>query len=156
MATSRSTRRPRRGWRGLEFGPEAVLGLDVRGALVRATDADTGEFLIGTPPDHLSLTAHLRPRMRGALGDAEIAVTTDLVASQSRTDPSADFAPVPEGYVLLSATASTAFDLGERSLRIGLDATNVFNTRYREYTSLLRYYADNPGRDIRVRVGIDI
>ena len=29
------------------------------------------------------------------------------------------------------------------------------NKTCREYTSLIRYYADMPGRDIRVRVGVD-
>ena len=42
-----------------------------------------------------------------------------------------------------------------RPLRVGLDARNILNTAHREYTSLLRYYADQPGRDIRVRVGMD-
>ncbi len=139
-----------------ELAPEAPVGLDVRGALVRATDADSGEFLIGTPPDHLSLTADIRPRIRGILDDTELSVTADLVARQSRTDPTADYAPVPDGFVLLSAAASTTLDLGRRDLRLGVDAHNLTNTRYREYTSLLRYYADQPGRDVRVRVGIDI
>jgi iron complex outermembrane receptor protein len=40
-------------------------------------------------------------------------------------------------------------------VRVGVDVHNLLNTAYREYTSLLRYYADQPGRNIRVRVGMD-
>lgn len=140
----------------VQLAPRAPVGLDVRGGLVRATDADTGEHLIGTPPDHLSATLVARPHIRGPVNETELSFTTDLVARQSRTDSTADFAPAPDGVVLLSAGATTAIDLGRRSLRIGLDAHNLLNTRYREYTSLLRYYADQPGRDFRVRVGVDI
>ena len=37
--------------------------------------------------------------------------------------------------------------------RIGLQVHNALNARYRDYTSLLRYYADQPGRDVRIRLG---
>ena len=141
---------------GFELGPNAVVGLDVRGAMVRATNADTGEHLIGTPADQLSMTAAVRPPLAGSFGETELAVTMDLVARQSRTNPAADFAPPPEGYRLLGAHAHTEVDLGGRSLRVGIEGRNLLNVRYREYTSLLRYYADQPGRDVRVRVGMDL
>ena len=40
-------------------------------------------------------------------------------------------------------------------MRLGVEVRNLLNTAYREYTSLLRYYADQPGRDVRLRVGMD-
>ncbi|NCG21252.1 MAG: TonB-dependent receptor [Rhodobacterales bacterium] len=141
---------------GLALGPQSLFGLDIRGALVRATNAQTDEHLIGTPPDYLSATAIFRPHIRGAVEKPELSFTTDLVGRQSRVDATADYAPAPDGVVLLSASAETEIDIRGRNLRIGLDAHNLLNTRYREYTSLLRYYADQPGRDLRVRVGIDI
>jgi iron complex outermembrane recepter protein len=141
---------------GAQLGPEFLVGLDVRGAMVRAQRADTGEHLIGTPPDHLSVTGAVRPRIRGPVQDIELAVTTDLVARQSRTDPTADFAPAPDGVVLLGASARAEVDLGSRSLRVGLEGRNLLNQSYREYTSLLRYYADQPGRDLRLRIAVDI
>ena len=63
----------------------------------------------------------------------------------------ADFAPPPPGYALLGLSAETT--LGK--VRVGAEVHNLLNTAYRDYTSLLRYYADQPGRDIRVRVGMD-
>jgi outer membrane receptor protein involved in Fe transport len=47
-------------------------------------------------------------------------------------------------------------EIGRRQpVRVGVIAHNLLNTAYRDYTSLLRYYADQPGRDVRVRIGMN-
>ena len=63
--------------------------------------------------------------------------------------------PAPDGYRLLGASGSVTLPLRDREMRVGLEGLNLLNTAYRDYTSLLRYYADQPGRDIRFRVGTD-
>jgi iron complex outermembrane receptor protein len=139
----------------VSLGPSAVVGLDVQGAMVRAVDLATGDQLVGTPGDRIGAVAWFRPRPDG-LRDVAIGLSTDVVARQSRVDPAIDFAPAPPTYALLGARASAAIPVGRRRVRVGLDAHNLLNTRYREYTSLLRYYADQPGRDVRLRVGMDL
>lgn len=138
----------------LSVAPEAVLGLDARGALVRIQERDDPTQLVGTPADNLHLAVVGRVPAMGALQELDIRVTADLVARQSRVDDAVDFAPAPDGYTLLGASIDAV--VGEApAVRIGFDARNLLNTRYRDYTSLLRYYADQPGRDFRVRVGVD-
>lgn len=78
----------------------------------------------------------------------------DHVAKQSRVKTRTDFAPAPPAYTLLGASVEAKIGR-KRPVRAGIDAHNLLNTQYREYTSLLRYYADHPGRDIRVRLGMD-
>lgn len=140
----------------IDLGPEAPVGVDLSGAVVRARHAETGEHLIGTPPDHLHVALVGRPPSLGRLRDPRVAATVALVARQSRTDLEADFAPPPEGYILLGFTAEVRLDLRGHPLRVGVEGHNLLDTAYREYTSLLRYYADQPGRDFRVRVGVDL
>jgi iron complex outermembrane receptor protein len=123
--------------------------------LVRAQQADTGAPLNGIPPDQLNLELIGRPPPLGRLRSIELAFGTDLVATQSRVEIESDFAPPPPGYVLLHLRAEGEIALRDQSLRIGLDAANLTNTAYRDYTSLLRYYADQAGLDIRVRIGMD-
>jgi len=141
---------------GFELNPDGRLGLDAGGALVRAVHAETGEQLIGTPADHLRLSAQLRPGPAGPLRETVLSVSSELVAQQTRTEVDADFAPPPPGYVLLGAGVQTELELKGRDLRIALHAHNLLDTAYREYTSLLRYYGDQPGRDVRLRVGVDL
>ncbi|MEC7946449.1 MAG: TonB-dependent receptor [Myxococcota bacterium] len=141
---------------GVALLPDALVGLDAGGGIVRAQHAGTGEQLIGTPADNVRLTASLRPRPRGRFQQNRFSLTSRLVAQQSRTDLDADFAPPPPGYVLLGAAAESVVALPKRDLRVGIEGHNLLDTAYREYTSLLRYYADQPGRDIRLRVGFDL
>lgn len=135
----------------LVVAPEALVSIKVHGALVRAQDSKSGQQLIGTPPDHLHSAIVARPPSLGPFKDIELTVSGDLVARQSRVEASADFAPPPPGYALLGLAAETALG-AKKSVRVGAEARNLLNTSYREYTSLLRYYADQPGRDIRIRI----
>jgi iron complex outermembrane receptor protein len=138
----------------VNLGPNSPVGLKAVGGLVRAEDRATGDHLIGTPADHLHLELVGRIPPTGTMQKVELHVSTELVASQSRVESSHDFAPPPPGYTLLGAGIDTEF--GRRQpVRVGVDAHNLLNTAYREYSSLLRYYADQPGRDVRVRVGMD-
>ena len=90
---------------------------------------------------------------RDGVGEVLVGVAVDLVAEQSRVDPAKDFAPPPPGYALLAAGIDAEIGV-RRPIQVGLEGTNLLNTAYREYNSLLRYYADHPGRDLRVRVGM--
>ena len=139
----------------LTLWPEAPVGLRLQGALVRAHDVASGDFLIGTPPDQVRATLTGRPPEAPRLAAPELSLIIDAVARQSRTDPVTDYVPAPDGYVLLGAAAQAELVLSGRSLRLGVEGVNLLNTAYRDYTSLLRYYADQPGRDIRVRAGTD-
>lgn len=138
----------------VNLAPRAAVGLVARGATVRATERATGHQLVGTPADHLYLALVGRPPAFGPFESSEVRLATDLVAQQTRVDPDRDFAPAPEAYALLGLSAEAVFR-GRNRVRLGVDAHNLLDTAYREYTSLLRYYADQPGRDIRVRIGAD-
>ena len=138
----------------VNLGPHAPVGLKAVGGLVRAENQDTGDQLIGTPADHVQLALIGRIPPMGAVQKVDLHISADVVASQSRVNRRHDFAPPPPGYTLLGAGIDT--EIGRRQpVRVGVDARNLLNTPYREYTSLLRYYADQPGRDVRVRIGMD-
>ncbi|MGC6514068.1 MAG: TonB family protein [Myxococcota bacterium] len=139
----------------LSLGPQYWLGLDVSGSLVRAVERETGSTIVGTPADRMRATLVGRPPGFKALEDPYIGARVDVVGRQSRVDPADDFAPPPDSYVLLGLSAGVAVVMGSTRWRIDLEANNMLNQRYREYTSLLRYFADQPGRDVRVRVALD-
>lgn len=52
-----------------------------------------------------------------------------------------DFKAAPEGYFLLALQS----DINFRQWALGVRVYNLLNTSYREYTDLLRYFADQPG-----------
>ena len=55
-----------------------------------------------------------------------------------------DFMDAPEGYFLLDLSWSVSF----KKLSASVTVQNVFDTSYRNYLNEMRYFADNPGRNI--------
>jgi iron complex outermembrane receptor protein len=136
----------------LNIAPQSPIGFRAQGDIVRAEDRKTKDHLVGTPADRLMLTAIARPRIHPFFQGLEIGMTTEIVASQIRVNPDHDVAPPPEGYVLLGGSIETHVGI-KKEFTFGLEARNLLNTPYRDYSSLLRYYADQPGRDVRIRIG---
>lgn len=139
----------------VELGPESPVGLRLQGALVRARQVDTGDFLVGTAPDRASAELIARAPSIGPLNRVEAHVAAEAVARATHVDASKDFAPPPPGYWLLAAEVEAEVQVGDVPVRVAVSGDNLLDAAYREYLSLLRYYADQPGRDLRVRVGFD-
>jgi iron complex outermembrane receptor protein len=118
---------------------------------VRAIDTTTGEGLVFIPADRASATITARPVTPARGPSLQAALTGSVVARQTRVNPLADLAPAPPGYGLLSASIDATFELRRGVLDLGLQGTNLLNARYRDYTSLNRYFSDEPGRDLRLR-----
>ncbi|MEM9001014.1 MAG: TonB-dependent receptor [Bacteroidota bacterium] len=55
-----------------------------------------------------------------------------------------DFTDAPEGYFLLDLS----WNFGWKNLSGGIRVQNLFNARYRDYLNELRYFADEPGRNV--------
>ena len=138
----------------VNLAPTSIFGLTVQGDLVRAEHRETQSQLVGTPADRIRLTAIGRPPVPDYFEKLELQISTDLVGKQTRVNPDHDVAPPPDGYMLLSGSLEATF--GEKQkFTFSLEGRNLLNTSYRDYSSLLRYYADQPGRDIRIRLGTD-
>ena len=86
-------------------------------------------------------------------GYVELNVTA--VARQRRYQPELDFSAPPSAYVLLGAGTGVEFSADRRIFRLSLIGTNLANARYRDYTSLLRYFADEAGWGLQLRFSAD-
>jgi len=141
---------------GLTLGPDSPIGLAAQASLVRADDRTSGEPLLFTPPDRVRLAALARPGGFGPFAKNSAELSAEYVARQTRVVEGTDLAPPPDGYFLLGASVRGEVLLRSgQTLKVGLEGTNLLNTRYRDYTSLLRYFADEPGRELRLRLGLD-
>jgi len=123
---------------------DSRFATSISGATVRAWNRDTSEHLIGIPPDSVRLKS-------GWKGDVlSIQPNISYVAKQHRVLSNLDFSDPPEDFWLFNIQASVKHQFADAEWMLNLNAQNLFNTRYRRYTSLLRYYADEPGRDVQV------
>ncbi len=131
---------------GLEFGAQA--------SLVRASNRSEGGFLVMVPSDKLRASA--RYTHVNSEGSEKFWVSSSgaFSAKQTRFDPLADLASPPDAYFLLGAEVGGSTKVGNQLVKLSLHGTNLLNTRYREYTSLLRYFADQPGLQLMIRLSL--
>ena len=140
----------------LEIGADSLFGLIFSGAAVRGRDVATWDHLVGVPPDRLRVAGRMKAKKVGALEDVLLEVNMVVVGTvKRRLKLNADLAPSPAAYTLVGGAVGAKLPLKRGELSLHIEAHNVLDTAYRETLSLLRYYADEPGRDIRIRLGFD-
>jgi iron complex outermembrane receptor protein len=137
--------------------PREWFSVDVHTAYVRALDLTRGGFLPFIPPLQTRVAARLRaPAVQRWpwLKRAELTTHVTTTARQTRTDLASDFAPPPDGYVLWGAVAETDIEFGGLPFSVGLEGRNLGNARYRDPLSLTRFFVDQPGRELWLRVSM--
>ncbi len=125
------------------------------GAWVRAYDVRNDRPLSFIPADRYRLSGrYLWPDTRVSQ-EGSVGLEATFVDRVRQFDGAVDFADPPPGYVLLGGSAEVEFPVAPHVFRLGLRGGNLTNTRYREYTSLLRYFADEPGWMVQLRFSVE-
>jgi iron complex outermembrane receptor protein len=123
-------------------------------SMVRAQDLTSGGYLPFIPGDLWRNRITVQAKTLGPLQASFLSVESSLAFRQTRFDLAQDFAPPPDTYHLLGLSAGTTFDALGPPIEVSLEVQNAFNTRYRNYLSRLRYYADEPGLSALLRLKV--
>ena len=67
-----------------------------------------------------------------------------------------DYAPPPTAYSLVGIETGAELDVAHRRLSVILGVSNLFNVRYRDYMNAFRYFSDDMGRNITLRVKVPL
>lgn len=140
-------------------------------SLIRATDKENDSPLINIPTNRLEsgITYHFRD---GALEEPFLALSANIVdkqrnaprvvsIAQVRTaqtdlfvgDQSVfDFLEVPEGYVNFNLSGGFKVQAMSKELNVYVSIENLLNNSYRDYLNRFRYYADDLGRNISLKI----
>src|SRR5690606_25413824 len=135
--------------------PETPFELSGNASWVRARDRQTGDFVPFVPTDRYRLLWRYRWADTKATSGGYLELGATLVDTQRRFDLEMDFAAPPPLYALADAGVGVEFPLEQQRLRLSLRGTNLLNRRYRDYNSLLRYFADEPGRGVQLRFSVE-
>ena len=143
---------------GVVVLPGALLSASAQIAFVRALDLTHGTYLPFIPPAQarLGLQSNLPTfeTVMGTMSLSSVSTGVVLVARQDRTDTHSDFVAPAAAYALWNAEAHGTIDVGGLPVQLGLEVRNILNQRYRDQLSLLRFFADQPGREVWLRAGI--
>ena len=123
-------------------------------SLVRGTDTTNDQPLFGIPSDRATVYGTLSLPSRSFLQEGDLRLETTLVRKQTRMPDGIDFAPAPEGYALFGASIGADVEIGTLPIRWRLSLQNIFNTAYRDILSRYRYFVDEPGRTVVLRISI--
>lgn len=65
-----------------------------------------------------------------------------------------DYAAPPKAYVLLNLQVGTTLQFGKQQVTVGLAIDNLLNQKYRDYMDRFRYFADERGTNVALRVNV--
>jgi len=136
--------------------------IQLRHSLVRGRDMTADRPLVYMPADRVDGSLSYTFPDWGKIESPTLAWTSQYVFEQTRLIfdsenllASQDFLAPPEAYWLNGLRASMEIHWGQRTIHCDLQIENLFNTVYRDYLNRLRYYADEPGRNIRLNVRME-
>ncbi|WP_139924818.1 TonB-dependent receptor [Hymenobacter sp. DG01] len=149
--------------RGLDLGATYRLApqweVGGKASIVRGRDTQEDEWLFFMPADRAELSVRYavpeRPAAR--LTGRYVQLGSYAVARQTRVPAdyaAKDYALPPAGYVLLGLEAGATVHWGRLPLTISLAGSNLLNQRYRDYLNRYRYFADEMGRNVTLRVQV--
>jgi iron complex outermembrane receptor protein len=139
-----------------EYDLTPALTLGLVASVVRGENIDADEPLVYMPGDRWRAVAHLNLPEGDVLIHPHLEAEVLHVARQSRYTAGVDYVDPPPGYTLFNASCALDVAMQRSSVHVHLSVHNVFDTAYRDYLSRFRYFVDDPGRSIILRISMPI
>ena len=141
------------------------FSLNSKTSVVRARDLDLHQWLIGIPSDRFDNNIRYTWKKLGKMKDVYIGINNLVSSKQTRLPPflpsgTADakvyniLVNSPDGYTLWGAEAGCSVKWGHQYIDMSLSVTNLTNVAYRDYLDEFRYYVNDLGRNIVLRIKI--
>lgn len=132
------------------------FSLLLKGMFLRARNLSANDWLSLMPSDRSELSVKYTLKDKTHFKKMYISASSQFISKQWRVPANSDYAAPPAAYWLFGADASATIVAGKQEITIGLSATNIANTRYRDYLNRLRYYSDEIGTNIQLRISIPL
>lgn len=124
-----------------------------------ARNTSAKDWLILMPSDRLELSTRYTRNLKGSFRSVYVGVSGRYVFTQWRIPENFDeldnLRP-PSSYFLLDGTVGSQLAVGKQLLNLSLSVTNILNTRYRDYLDAFRYFIDQPGTNVVLRVNMPL
>lgn len=125
----------------------------LKASFIRAKDLTQDQYLPYIPADRIENGIKWTPDLSlNWLHGTYVQLEHVYVAKQTRYNPGSDYAPPPDAYQLLNLSLGTQFKLNKHNLGVNLAVNNLGNTLYKDYMNRFRYYADDIGRNVILRL----
>lgn len=119
-----------------------------------AQDVSNDEPLILMPANRGRIGLQYQQSQLWKLEQFFAEVTGLYVAKQTRYPVNSDYKNPPEAYSLFDVTTGFEVPFHKQHIKVSVSVKNMFNVSYRDYLNRFRYFTDEPGRNIIVRLTI--
>ncbi len=137
----------------LRYNPYPAWSFALKGSLVRAFNKSNSSFIVGIPADRIEPAVDYKLQLKKSQ-KLSFHVFVPLVRTQNRVEPNSDYVAPPKGYVLVNTQITYEFKLREQRVDLSLEFNNMFNQSYRDYLNRFRYYSDEIGRNIGLKIKV--
>lgn len=131
----------------LKLAPAKWMQYSTSFEWVRASNLNNGQDLVGIPPARFDFNATFNGRKEIKPLPA-FGLDARWVLFQGNYPAGVDYTVPPAAYGLLGVYAEGDVTLWQTNMTYALRVNNLLNHRYRSYLNRLRYFADEPGRNI--------
>ncbi len=122
-------------------------------SIVRARNLDTHDWLVFIPADRFDNSIRYHWDSVGRWKNFFIGISNLAVAKQTRVPPNSDYVAPPAGYDLWGAEIGCSIPFYKTQyIDVNLTVTNLTNVAYRDYLNRFRYYVDDLGRNVSLRI----
>ncbi|MBN8825655.1 MULTISPECIES: TonB-dependent receptor [unclassified Spirosoma] len=144
------------------------LALTTKNSLLFAYNQTEHAYLVFIPPNRSDNSLRYEWPKWGSLSNLYLSLSGLYVARQNRAPAvttrqengqiifTGDFAAPPPAYFLVGAELGFAAQVGQQTMTVSLSGTNLANVAYRDYLNRFRYFADEPGRSIMIRIKLPL
>lgn len=138
----------------IQWEATARIRFKLKASLVRAMDLNMKEFLFQMPADNYEPAIEFHSAKWRKARDLFFNTSYSYVNKQWRVPAQVDYASPPQAYALLNMQFGFAFKLNRQQVNIAVGVENALNKTYRDYMNRFRYYTDEQGRNISLRITI--
>jgi iron complex outermembrane receptor protein len=139
---------------GVSYDALDCLRVGATAGIVRGDDMANSTPLYQMPADHFKISTEFHYSRCWIMTNMSFETSCTIVLRQTRVPAFPDYAPPPAGYALFDVAAGAVIAFGGSNIHVQLSVHNVFDTMHRDYLSRLRYFIDDPGRNIGLRIRV--
>ncbi|MCB0430734.1 MAG: TonB-dependent receptor [Flavobacteriales bacterium] len=121
-------------------------------SVVRGFNKSIDDYLALMPPDQGGYHLGMHWKRKDEKLSAHLKWKVMFVERQTRVPENSEPVEAPGPYALTSIETGVDYKVGGQVLSAGIEVTNLFDVRYRSYLNRLRYYSDEVGRNVAIRL----
>jgi iron complex outermembrane recepter protein len=149
-----------------QYNIDAHWAASAKASMLRAWNKQQKQWLIQMPADRYEAQVSYAFGNAHRFNETYISVNGIYVLRQSKVPVTGnievpgiaqkqpDYLPPPPAYFLLGAEAGTNYKVGHHNWSFILAVTNFANFAYRDYMNAFRYFSDEMGSNISLRIKI--